>query len=212
MSNTIQRRAPLDALMRAVAHDAKVQARFTRFIADEHSGPYACLTWRGGRSHDGYGLFSLHGHKVYAHRFAYILAGEPNGPLTPDLDLDHVCDAGREGCISAWHMQPTTQRVNILRGYSPSARNARKERCPRCNEPYATRPDTNWRRCLNCASAYKAAYYRARADGCSPEIARRAGREALVERGRKCGRYPRIATLRTAWLDNKFAGQITWAK
>jgi HNH endonuclease len=84
-----------------------------------------CWEWLAGLgSATGYGNFWLDGRTVSAHRFAYI---DVLGPVPDGLDLDHLCR--NRGCVNPHHLEPVTETVNILRGTSPMARNARKTSC-----------------------------------------------------------------------------------
>ena len=90
-----------------------------------------CLIFTGGVNAEGYGQISIgRSGKVRAHRFAYeIFIGDiPSG-----LVLDHLCRVRR--CCNPWHLEPVTDRENILRGVSPSALAARKTHCPQ-GHPY----------------------------------------------------------------------------
>lgn len=56
-----------------------------------------------------------------------------NGPVPPGLELDHLCR--QRDCHEPSHLEAVPRRVNILRGNGFSARNARKDRCPK-DHPY----------------------------------------------------------------------------
>lgn len=89
----------------------------------------SCWVWTGHlHSASGYGRFSYgprgHQKKVYAHRFAY---EEMRGPILDGLCLDHICRNTR--CVNPDHLQPVTQRENIIRGIGTSATNQRKNAC-----------------------------------------------------------------------------------
>ena len=109
-----------------------------------------CWLWTGGKSLDGYGIFRpSHGPRSFrAHRFAYELL---IGPIAVGLTLDHLCRVRR--CVNPAHLEPVTDRVNILRGISPSAQAARKTHCPQ-GHPYdlfnTHRNRQNGRVCLEC--------------------------------------------------------------
>jgi len=92
-----------------------------------------CWLWSAGKS-KGYGQFfySPFAGKEFntrAHIFAYeILIGDiPEG-----LQLDHLCRVRH--CVNPMHLEPVTQKENILRGISVSALNARKTHCKRGHE------------------------------------------------------------------------------
>lgn len=93
---------------------------------DRSTGPDGCWTWTGYRE-KGYGRFFLdQAHRsVRAHRLAY---EQGRGPIPDGLQLDHLCR--NRACVNPAHLEPVTQRTNILRGASPSALNAQKTHCP----------------------------------------------------------------------------------
>lgn len=72
---------------------------------------------------EGYGNF-WNDKYTSAHRFSYEFA---NGPVPDGLQLDHLCR--NRLCVNPGHIEPVTQRVNMLRGISPAAENARKTHC-----------------------------------------------------------------------------------
>lgn len=63
---------------------------------------------------------------IQVHRLSYEIA---IGPIPQGLTLDHLCRTRR--CVRASHLEPTTNRENILRGESPPAKNARQTECAR---------------------------------------------------------------------------------
>ncbi len=85
-------------------------------------------TYIGGRggtrgSHPlPYGQFR----RMPAHRWAY---ERFVGPIPNGLQLDHLCRTTL--CVNPDHLEPVTNRENVLRGTSPSAGNARKTHCNR---------------------------------------------------------------------------------
>ena len=90
-----------------------------------------CWTWTayvGGR---GYGLFQVSSHKGAAHRWAY---EDAHGMIPEGLEVDHLCRNRR--CVNPAHLEPVTNRINVLRGIGPTALNARKTHCPQ-GHPYS---------------------------------------------------------------------------
>lgn len=83
--------------------------------------PNGCWIWTG-RTGCGYGLFST----TRAHRICYEAV---IGPIPEDLVPDHLCRT--RNCIHPLHIEPKTNRENILLGIGPSAKNARKTHCIR---------------------------------------------------------------------------------
>jgi hypothetical protein len=87
-------------------------------------GLSCCWLWTAS-TNKGYGKFvvSTRVH-VEAHRWLY---EQLVGPIGPGLQLDHLCRVTR--CVNPDHLEPVTQRENMLRGDGPSAVNARKTHC-----------------------------------------------------------------------------------
>lgn len=85
-----------------------------------------CWNWTGGKQGGGYGTLHVgDGRYQLAHRYSYELH---IGPIPEGLTLDHKCR--NRGCVNPAHLEPVTNRENILRGTSPSALHARKTHCP----------------------------------------------------------------------------------
>ena len=70
-----------------------------------------CWTFRGGRTHGGYGVFHFCGRLTRAHRLAYELVV---GPIPDDLVLDHLCR--NAVCVNPAHLEPVTSGENTRRG------------------------------------------------------------------------------------------------
>jgi hypothetical protein len=63
-----------------------------------------------------YGRFWFQGRNVLAYKLAYELTV---GSVPDGLVLDHLCR--NEPCVNPGHLEPVTQRVNLLRGLGTSA-------------------------------------------------------------------------------------------
>lgn len=86
--------------------------------------PAACWGWQGVKIPTGYGQLCVEGKMVGAHRLAYeILVG----PIPEGLVIDHTCR--NTGCVNPAHMEPVTNKENVLRGVGVTAENARKTHC-----------------------------------------------------------------------------------
>lgn len=85
-----------------------------------------CWQWIGATERRGYGRAWERGRDVYAHRVMYERA---RGPIPEGLYLDHLCR--NPGCVNPDHLEPVTNRENLLRGEGFGARNARKTHCVR---------------------------------------------------------------------------------
>ncbi len=87
-----------------------------------------CWVWTGQKRR-GYGRFWNFGRNVSAHRFAY---EQSVGPILPGLSLDHLCR--NPSCVNPDHLEPVTQRENVLRGAGLPAINANKSHCKQGHE------------------------------------------------------------------------------
>ena len=74
----------------------------------------------------GYGRFYMREFRrmIMAHRFAYTLLV---GAIPDGLSLDHLCRV--HNCVNPGHLEPVSHQVNVLRGISPHAQNAKKTHC-----------------------------------------------------------------------------------
>lgn len=114
-----------------------------------------CWLWTaaraGGRNRD-YGCFGDPGGERYAHRFAYKTW---KGPIQEGLTIDHLCR--NTLCVNPDHLEVVTQRENVARGESFSAKNSRKTHCLRGHEytpknTYIQRPGQ--RACATCRKLF----------------------------------------------------------
>ena len=134
------------------------RAFFRRIVA----GPNGCHVWTGATTSSGYGLVVRLGQVIVTHRVAYELMF---GPIPELLVIDHLCR--NRLCANPRHMEPVTSGENVLRGISPSARNARMTECDK-GHPF---DDENTyvcrgrRHCRTCRRDYMAAYYKQRQVG-----------------------------------------------
>lgn len=90
----------------------------------DRSNPDGCWPWIGYRNAGGYGRFHW-GRTQQVHRIAYELLV---GPIPDGLDLDHLCR--NRGCVNPAHLEPVTNRENILRGQTLPASEIMRTECP----------------------------------------------------------------------------------
>ena len=90
--------------------------------------PSGCWLWTGPLVR-GYGSLYWQKKKQYAHRVSW---SERFGPISPGMQIDHLCRT--PACINPDHLEPVTQRTNILRGVGVSAQRARQTHCSRGHE------------------------------------------------------------------------------
>lgn len=119
-----------------------------RFWAKVSCVPFhGCWEWTGAVQSGGYGHMNVGGKYIKAHRLAYELLV---GPIPSGLVVDHLCR--NPSCVRPEHLEPVTQRVNVLRGDSKMARDAVKTHCAKGHAftPENTSVDTCGRHCVTC--------------------------------------------------------------
>lgn len=120
----------------------------------------ACHVWTGRVSRYGYAILL----RQLAHRVVYQLR---IGPIEAGMTIDHLCRTRR--CLNPSHMEVVPNVVNVMRGESFAARNARKTECIN-GHPYTTkntyiRPGSGHRDCYACTRLRDAKKYAARRKG-----------------------------------------------
>lgn len=109
-----------------------------------------CWLWTGA-TNGGYGQLKVNRTIALAHRISYELHV---GPIPAGLVIDHLCRV--TSCVNPAHLEPVPQRINVLRGISPAAMQARQTHCKDGHEftPENTiRDSRNKRRCRTCSNA-----------------------------------------------------------
>ena len=102
-------------------------ARIERFLSRAFPEPNSgCWLWTGPMRPRGYGASNICPGEQLAHRAAYRLLV---GPIPDGLTIDHLCR--NRACVNPVHLEPVVNRENVLRGYGPTAENARKDACIR---------------------------------------------------------------------------------
>ena len=94
---------------------SRVIERFARKVLLPED-PYSdeCWLWVGSRNRQNYGQFNYGGRVVGAHRIAYELL---RGGIPEGLEIDHLCRNPQ--CVNPDHLEPVTDRENIMRGMLP---------------------------------------------------------------------------------------------
>lgn len=117
----------------------------------------SCWLWTAYRNENGYGRFWHEGHLRPAHRVSYELLV---GSIDPGLVLDHLCRVRH--CVNPGHLEPVTERENLVRGTGWAGRHAAKTHCPQ-GHPYSeanTYTGNGRRKCRICQHArYLRRYY-----------------------------------------------------
>lgn len=120
------------------------EERFWARVEPIESG---CWNYNAARNRDGYTRILADGKRVGTHRYAYDLLV---GPIPDGLVIDHLCR--NPWCVNPDHLEPVTQRINVLRGTAPAAANARSTHCSNGHEFSATNTymNGNHRQCRIC--------------------------------------------------------------
>lgn len=96
--------------------------------------PNGCWQWQGavsgdggkGEAYGGYGQLRNKYRIFFAHRYAYEAL---HARIEDGMYLDHLCR--NHGCVNPLHLEPVTQRENVLRGVGACSVNAKKTHCPK---------------------------------------------------------------------------------
>src|ERR1035437_9785011 len=109
----------------------------------------SCWLWTDPLDRDGYARFYWNGRTMGAHRVAY---EQFIGPISDGLVIDHLCRVRH--CVNPEHMEVVTNRENLRRGESFSAKKKRQTECihghPFTSENTYIRPDNGCRQCREC--------------------------------------------------------------
>lgn len=134
--------------------DPRMEKWFRRFEShiDKGEEPGDCHLWKEECAHDeaGYGVARDWNGKV---RRTHIIVYElyTGAPVPDDEVVDHECRI--HGCCNFSHLQAKTRKENTLLGVGPTALNAKKTHCTKCEKPY-DEENTQWhsgrRECKNC--------------------------------------------------------------
>lgn len=107
-----------------------------------------CVPWTRAIGADGYGRQWDGRQMALAHRLVY---EREVGPIPEGLQIDHLCR--NRACVNPAHLEPVTQRVNILRGESVSAQHARRTHCLHGHPLDGAYSTTHVRYCRTCNKA-----------------------------------------------------------
>ncbi len=106
-----------------------------------------CWIWHGAVTKAGYGTAQVNSKPYRAHRVFYEMLV---GKIPDRLVIDHLCRV--RCCVNPSHLEPVTNKENILRGTSPQAINGKKTHCINGHELTEDNmiPYVNWRQCKIC--------------------------------------------------------------
>ena len=165
-----------------------------------------CWHWGGTLSDFGYGLLNRSQQEsdnkttlIRVHRYIYERA---NGPIPEGYEVDHLCRV--RPCANPDHLEAVTSQTNNLRGTSPAALHAAKEKCPE-GHLYDRSSAAGARTCSTCIRKHSIS--RARGDGkggyqserthCPERHPYEGDNLVLEKRKRKDGTYGEVRKCRT---------------
>jgi hypothetical protein len=137
-----------------IFEDPTFRERFEKSYTKDASG---CWLWTGSVTDKGYGITYVRGHRKTfgAHRASVVLSGRdiPDG-----FHVDHLCRV--RNCVNPSHLDVVLPKDNTLRGFGPTAINARKSHCHRGHEltGYNVIMKRGKRHCRVCQRAFETAY------------------------------------------------------
>lgn len=118
----------------------------------------SCWVWTAGLNSNngkGYGQFYLNGKKVKSHRLSYEIT---IGKIPDGMVLDHLCR--NRQCVNPDHLEPVTNRENVLRGDTHSSgHNRAKTHCPsghEYSEENTRLSKSGYRKCKTCHRLWEA--------------------------------------------------------
>jgi len=111
----------------------------------------SCWNWTASVGGHGYGQFSVKKDGKWGPQLAHRVSYELHiGPIPEGLQIDHLCR--NKSCVRPDHLEPVTQRVNILRSDAPSAVAHRTDTCKRGHNLTDARVRSNGaRECRACS-------------------------------------------------------------
>ncbi len=133
--------------------------QYTRTPADQRFWPKVkkgdgCWLWTGSTDSHGYGKLLGTDHRlISSHRFSWQLV---YGPIAQGMVLDHLCRV--RNCVRPSHLEPVTQRQNVLRSIGPASDNAVKTHCVRghlFDEANTYTKTPGHRQCCRCRKEYR---------------------------------------------------------
>lgn len=160
MTGTILRpsqQTPEQKSRKGLARTESSSVRFWRKV--DKNGPNGCWEWTAALKSSGYPNFWDGTRNVPGHRFSYELLV---GPIPEGLNIDHLCR--NPLCVNPAHLEPVTQRENVLRGVGFAATNAQMTHCIRGHEftPENTYVTAKGQRHCRACGALRARVYKRR--------------------------------------------------
>ena len=90
-----------------------------------------CWLWTAAVNAKGYGVMCVKNGSTLAHVISYNIHV---GQIHSGMQIDHLCRV--RNCVNPNHLEVVTPRVNVHRGFGPTAVHARKTHCPK-GHPYS---------------------------------------------------------------------------
>lgn len=102
-----------------------LEQRFLKKV-NKQDGEAGCWLWTAACAGLGYGVMrDATKRQTYAHRIAYEIYIKP---IPPGFVIDHLCR--NHICVNPHHLEPVTNRENLLRGEGFVGKESRVTHCP----------------------------------------------------------------------------------
>lgn len=105
----------------------------TKIMPEPNTG---CWLWLGAINKNGYGIVHVKENGRNVKRRAHRIVYESHiGPIQVGLVLDHLCRIRH--CVNPSHLEPVTQKTNVIRGTAAESlgtRQRNKTHCPQGHE------------------------------------------------------------------------------
>lgn len=135
------------------AHESFSDRQVQRFWKAVLKLPSGCWEWQKRLDPHGYGTFDANGKRWRAHRASWELTHQC--PTPKGLIHDHLCR--NRCCVNPEHLEPVTDRVNILRGAGAGAMHARQTHCVHGHPLFGDNLfiERGFRRCKACLVSHR---------------------------------------------------------
>ena len=91
-----------------LAGNRRIYATPEESFAARTSADGDCVVWTGTETGNGYGIISVPGRQMLAHRYAW---ERENGPIPEGMDIDHTC--WNRLCVKVGHLRVATRGQNL---------------------------------------------------------------------------------------------------